>query len=92
MSRFLPALALAALMPLQAAAQSADLGEHTKGLAAAIAAEGCTLTKANTDAVQAHLSQDMTDQDVMAGTVELITGGYLVQEAPESFRLKGLGC
>lgn len=82
---------LALLLPVAGYAQTTDLGDDAKQLAAAIAAEGCVLTQANNDAVQNRLT-GMNDEGAMAASVQLIIGGYLVEEGEGAFRLKGLGC
>lgn len=89
-ARFAAAL-LALALPVAGFAQTAELGEEAKQLAAAIAAEGCVLTQANNDAVQSRLT-GMNDESAMAASVQLIIGGFLVEEGEGAFRLKGLGC
>ncbi len=85
------ALLAALVLPAAGFAQAAEIGPEAQQLAAAIAAEGCVLTQANTAAVQARLD-GMNDEGAMTASVDLIIGGYLVEEGEGAFRLKGLGC
>ncbi len=85
------ALAVASLLPVTAFAQSAEIGPEAQQLADAIVAEGCALTQDNSDEVQAHLT-DMSEEQAMKASVDLIMGGYLVENGDGSFKLVGLGC
>ena len=85
------ALLLALTLPAAGFAQTPELGPEAQQMAAAIAAEGCVLTQDNADAVQARLD-GLNDETATAASVQLIIGGYLVEEGQGSFRLKGLGC
>ena len=85
------ALAVASLLPVTAFAQSAEIGPEAQQLADAIVAEGSALTQDNSDEVQAHLT-DMSEEQAMKASVDLIMGGYLVENGDGSFKLVGLGC